>query len=235
VEENERTWVKWIVPTLGANAATLGAGPHEFRYNVGRMWHAVHGDYPTIAGIVLVNDNDYNVTPTTAARSFGGRSGIRGGIVTTRRRRSRGSCSRSICPGQYRDEETGLASNWYRYYDPSTGRYLARDSANQFGGAMRSYTYAYGWTPNAFDPDGREVPPPIPPPLVGPVLVPAGGALVGYAAGTGTRSALQGLERSDDGTRGWLDLRASLRSARVVSLLEVCLADAGGKDIESLQ
>ncbi|MCC6806239.1 MAG: RHS repeat protein, partial [Deltaproteobacteria bacterium] len=41
VEENERTWVKWIVPTLGANAATLGAGPHEFRYNVGRMWHAV--------------------------------------------------------------------------------------------------------------------------------------------------------------------------------------------------
>ncbi|MCC6810660.1 MAG: hypothetical protein IT381_24735 [Deltaproteobacteria bacterium] len=27
-------------------------------------------------------------------------------------------------PGQYRDEETGLAQNWHRTYDPETGRYI---------------------------------------------------------------------------------------------------------------
>ncbi|MEU8350809.1 DUF6531 domain-containing protein [Streptomyces sp. NPDC048845] len=32
-----------------------------------------------------------------------------------------------VFPGQYRDEETGLHYNLYRYYDPHTGRYLSTD------------------------------------------------------------------------------------------------------------
>lgn len=60
-------------------------------------------------------------------------------------------------PGQYRDDETGLSYNWHRYYDGGLGRFLATDSANQFGGALSSYTYAAGWVPNAYDPDGRFV------------------------------------------------------------------------------
>lgn len=30
-------------------------------------------------------------------------------------------------PGQYHDDETGLAYNYFRYYDPATGRYLSTD------------------------------------------------------------------------------------------------------------
>ncbi len=34
--------------------------------------------------------------------------------------------------GQYWDQETDLFENWYRYYDPATGRYLAPEPALQF-------------------------------------------------------------------------------------------------------
>ncbi len=30
-------------------------------------------------------------------------------------------------PGQYDDAETGLHYNYFRYYDPETGRYLSPD------------------------------------------------------------------------------------------------------------
>ena len=32
-----------------------------------------------------------------------------------------------ILAGQYFDEETGLHYNYFRYYDPKTGRYLTPD------------------------------------------------------------------------------------------------------------
>ncbi|MBF9070398.1 RHS repeat-associated core domain-containing protein [Streptacidiphilus fuscans] len=34
-------------------------------------------------------------------------------------------------PGQYHDDETGLAYNYFRYYDPATGRYLSGDPLGQ--------------------------------------------------------------------------------------------------------
>ena len=37
-------------------------------------------------------------------------------------------------PGQYHDDETGLAYNYFRYYDPEVGRYLSTDPIGMDGG-----------------------------------------------------------------------------------------------------
>ncbi len=57
-------------------------------------------------------------------------------------------------PGQYFDAETGLNYNYFRYYDPKTGRYTQTDPIGLTGG-MNPYVYA-GDNPARFiDPDGK--------------------------------------------------------------------------------
>jgi RHS repeat-associated protein len=46
-------------------------------------------------------------------------------------------------PGQYEDQETGLYYNWFRYYDPETGRYVAQDPIRLLGGPC-----LYGYAPD---------------------------------------------------------------------------------------
>ena len=45
-------------------------------------------------------------------------------------------------PGQYYDKETNLNYNYFRDYDPSTGRFPQADPIGLAGGSMSLYTYA---------------------------------------------------------------------------------------------
>ncbi|MBL1142443.1 MAG: RHS repeat-associated core domain-containing protein [Proteobacteria bacterium] len=58
-----------------------------------------------------------------------------------------------ILPGQYYDEETNLHYNYFRYYDPSLGRYITSDPIGLDAG-INTYTYVNANPINLIDPKG---------------------------------------------------------------------------------
>jgi RHS repeat-associated protein len=57
-------------------------------------------------------------------------------------------------PGQYYDAETKLHYNYFRYYDPSLGRYITSDPIGLAGG-INTYNYAKQNPGSYYDPDGK--------------------------------------------------------------------------------
>jgi RHS repeat-associated protein len=82
-------------------------------------------------------------------------------------------------PGQYYQAETGLSQNYFRDYDPKTGRFPESDPIGLRGG-INTYAYADGDPVSRKDPSGLFVPPPVLLPLA---ALEAAGA-VGYGLGT---------------------------------------------------
>lgn len=58
-------------------------------------------------------------------------------------------------PGQYFDPETGLHYNYFRDYEPGTGRYIESDPLGIFGD-IATYSYAQNHPLRYIDPDGRK-------------------------------------------------------------------------------
>ncbi|MBX9893671.1 MAG: hypothetical protein K2Y09_00620 [Nitrosomonas sp.] len=56
-------------------------------------------------------------------------------------------------PGQYFDKETGLHYNYFRYYEPETGRYISPDPIGLAGG-INVFEYANSNSTVLVDPDG---------------------------------------------------------------------------------
>jgi RHS repeat-associated protein len=57
-------------------------------------------------------------------------------------------------PGQYYQAETGLNYNYFRDYDPQTGRYIESDPIGLDGGSMSTYSYVNDDPIDYIDPEG---------------------------------------------------------------------------------
>ena len=86
-----------------------------------------------------------------------------------------------LFPGQYYDQETGLHYNYFRTYDPATGRYITSDPIGLQGG-INTYLYADANPARLVDPLGLN---PVAGAIGGGAIAGPPGAVIGGVIGFG--------------------------------------------------
>lgn len=94
-------------------------------------------------------------------------------------------------PGQYFDSETGLHYNYYRYYDPSTGRYITSDPVGLLS-EVNTYSYALGDPQNTIDPEGDVAP------IIYAAVIIGGRLVIRYGVRLTKKQAIKRLKNGKD-------------------------------------
>ena len=103
------------LPSVFADAVKLVS-------NDGEAIHYVHSDH--LGTPTLMTDASRSVVWDRTARPFGEEDSLTGSAANDNR-----------FPGQREEAETGLYYNYFRDYDPTTGRYLQSDPIGLEGGS----------------------------------------------------------------------------------------------------
>lgn len=162
---------------LAAEYDTNGHLIKEYHFKPYRTWMTEPLFQRTADGQVYYYQNDHLGTPQRMLRSNGavvwqayytafGEAEIVTEVVQNNLR----------FPGQYYDQETGLHHNYFRDYDPRSGRYIQADPMGLLGG-INSYIYANARPGFYIDPNGLR-------PCLDPIAIAAiSGALGGAVNG----------------------------------------------------
>lgn len=148
------TWYLYNQNGLAAEYSSAGNLIKEYQFHPQKTWMTDPLFMRTATSEVYYYHNDHLGTPQQLVNSSGqvvwqaqysafGRANITVNTIENNLR----------FPGQYFDNETGLHQNYFRDYDPASGRYIESDPMGLYGG-INTYAYVEGNPIMLIDPLG---------------------------------------------------------------------------------